>query len=70
MCNTINIEVDCKNSTKTCSACGSLTGPTGWDGLEVRNWQCGRCGTAHYRDAINALISGRGATSNKWNQHR
>lgn len=57
------VEVSPRNSTKTCSICGGLTGPTGWDGLAVRHWRCIGCGTLHDRDqnaAINALIAGAG----------
>lgn len=57
------VEVASRNSTRTCSACGALTGPTGWRGLKVRRWDCSACGAHHDRDcnaAINALIAGRG----------
>ena len=57
------IEVASKNSTKICSECGSLSGPTGWVGLSVRNWACKECGTPHDRDinaAINTLKTGAG----------
>lgn len=57
------IEVASKNSTRTCSECGSLSGPTGWIGLSVRNWVCRECGTPHDRDvnaAINTLKTGAG----------
>lgn len=57
------IEVSSRNSTRTCSACGALTGPTGWAGLKVREWDCGACGAHHDRDvnaAVNTLIAGRG----------
>ncbi|MFC4334571.1 RNA-guided endonuclease InsQ/TnpB family protein [Salininema proteolyticum] len=37
-------------STRLCSACGALTGPSGLEGLKVRRWECG-CGTALDRDA-------------------
>lgn len=60
---TIYVEPDSKNSTRTCSACGALTGPQGWAGLKVREWDCGACGAHHDRDtnaAMNALISGAG----------
>ncbi|HLX53458.1 MAG TPA: RNA-guided endonuclease TnpB family protein [Aquella sp.] len=75
------IEVDCKFSTMTCSTCNARTGPTGWEGLKVRNWECTECGTLHDRDinaAINTLNSGLGIshentvkteiqkTSNEW----
>jgi putative transposase len=58
-------EVPSRNSTKTCSACGSLSGPTGYAGLSVRQWQCADCGSAHDRDvnaAINTLHAGVGTT--------
>jgi len=57
------LEVPSKNSTKTCSAYGSLSGPTGYAGLQVRQWTCADCGSAHDRDvnaAINTLIAGVG----------
>lgn len=57
------IEAPSRNSTRTCSACGALTGPTGWAGLSVRQWVCVGCGTEHDRDvnaAVNTLIVGRG----------
>jgi transposase len=59
------LEVPSKNSTKTCSACGSLSGPTGYAGLSVRQWTCADCGSAHDRDvnaAINTLYAGVGTT--------
>ncbi len=58
------IEVDSRNSTKTCSACWCLSGPTGWKGLSVRQWTCAECGASHDRDvnaAINTLIAGAGS---------
>lgn len=57
------VEPVSRNSTKTCSSCGGLTGPTGWSGLAVRHWRCTGCGTLHDRDqnaAKNALIAGAG----------
>jgi putative transposase len=42
-----------RNTTRTCSVCGSLTGPTGTDMLGVRRWDCPECGTGHDRD-VNA----------------
>jgi putative transposase len=59
------LEVPSKNSTKTCSVCGSLSGPTGYAGLLVRQWTCSACGAVHDRDvnaAINTLIAGVGIT--------
>jgi putative transposase len=42
-------------STRLCSECGALTGPTGLAGLRVRLWECG-CGARHDRD-VNAEIN-------------
>jgi putative transposase len=59
------LEIPSKNSTKTCSACGSLSGPTGYAGLSVRQWTCSACGADHDRDvnaAINTLHAGVGIT--------
>ncbi len=55
------IEVASRNSTRTCSACGALSGPAGYAGLSVREWVCG-CGAKHDRDvnaAINTLTWGQ-----------
>lgn len=60
------IEVASRNSTKTCSSCGSLSGPSGWNGLSVRHWQC-CCGAEHDRDinaSINTLLLGLERASN------
>lgn len=59
----VYVEVESRNSTKTCSVCGALSGPSGLAGLKVREWDCGACGAHHDRDvnaAMNALISGAG----------
>jgi IS605 OrfB family transposase len=64
------IEVDGKYSTMTCSTCGHLTGPTGLNGLAVRQWRCKDCGSLHDRDvnaAINTLLVGVGATHERVN---
>ncbi|MHB1544117.1 MAG: zinc ribbon domain-containing protein [Gammaproteobacteria bacterium] len=56
-----------KYSTKTCSVCGCLSGPTGRDGLVVRDWRCKGRGTHHDRDvnaAQNTLILGLERPSN------
>jgi putative transposase len=50
-----------RNTTRTCSSCGALTGPTGLDMLVVRRWECSECGVTHDRDvnaARNILIVG------------
>jgi IS605 OrfB family transposase len=42
-----------RNTSRTCSSCGSLTGPHGVNGLHVRRWVCRNCGESHDRD-VNA----------------
>ena len=49
------IEVSSRNSTKTCSNCGALSGPTGLCALAVRQWRCD-CGSLNDRD-VNAAIN-------------
>jgi transposase len=59
------VEVSPKNSTRRCSACGSLSGPTAYAALSVRAWACAACGAAHDRDvnaAINTLLLGLGTS--------
>jgi putative transposase len=49
------------NSSRTCSSCGSLTGPQGVNGLRVRTWMCPECGSTQDRDvnaARNILAAG------------
>lgn len=58
------IEVSSRNSTRTCSACGRLSGPSGFAGLSVREWVCSECGTRQDRDvnaALNTLLAARSA---------
>lgn len=43
-------------TTQTCFDCGSIGGPKGAEGLEVRRWVCGCCGTVHDRD-LNAAVN-------------
>ena len=50
------IKVNSRNTTKTCSTCGSLTGPAGLSGLAVRHWRCSACGAYHDRDINSAMI--------------
>jgi putative transposase len=50
-----------RNTTRACSFCGTLTGPTGQDRLAVRHWDCPECGAGHDRDenaARNILYAG------------
>jgi len=42
-----------RNTSRTCSSCGSLSGPQGVNGLRVRQWMCSQCGDWHDRD-VNA----------------
>ena len=49
------------NTTRKCSHCGELTGPTGIAELHVRNWICSKCNTAHDRD-VNAALNIRSNT--------
>jgi putative transposase len=51
-----------RNTTRTCSNCKALTGPSGLDMLAVRTWVCRECGVTHDRDvnaARNILSAGR-----------
>jgi putative transposase len=66
------IEVPSKNSTRTCSECGCLSGPTGLSGLAVRQWRCPDCGSEHDRDvnaARNTLLLGMGSPSSLDSRH-
>ena len=52
-----------RNTTRACSYCGALSGPTGVSALDVRTWDCSSCGTSHDRDsnaAMNILRIGLG----------
>jgi putative transposase len=60
-----------RNTTRTCSNCGSLKGPTGLDKLFVRQWICHACGVTHDRDvnaARNILAAGRCCPSVRGNE--
>jgi putative transposase len=59
------VEPDSRNSTRICSSCGALTGPSGWAGLPVRFWDCACGASTHDRDinaARNVLKAAVGAT--------
>jgi len=42
-------------TTRTCSDCGSISGPKGREGLVVREWRCSDCGAVHDRDVNSAI---------------
>jgi putative transposase len=42
-----------RNTTRACSSCKALTGPSGLAMLDVRTWVCRECGVTHDRD-VNA----------------
>jgi putative transposase len=55
-----------KNTTRACSSCRALTGPTGLDMLVVKTWVCSACGDTHDRNvnaAKNILFAWRCSTS-------
>jgi putative transposase len=65
------IIVNERDSTRTCSRCKALTGPTGLDMLVVRTWVCSACGVTHDRDvnsARNHLSAGRSPPSVSGNE--
>jgi IS605 OrfB family transposase len=43
-----------RNTTRECSNCKALTGPSGLDMLVVRTWVCRECGVTHDRDVNSA----------------
>jgi transposase len=43
-----------RNTTRACSFCRTLSGPTGKDMLDVRQWECSECGAGHDRDENSA----------------
>jgi IS605 OrfB family transposase len=60
-----------RDSTRTCSNCKALTGPTGLDMVVVRIWVCSACGVTHDRDvnsARNHLSAGRLPPSTSGNE--
>jgi putative transposase len=65
------IIVNERDSTRACSNCKALTGPTGLDMLVVRIWVCSACGVTHDRDvnsARNHLSAGRSPPSVSGNE--
>ncbi|MFR0601168.1 zinc ribbon domain-containing protein, partial [Lactobacillus equicursoris] len=57
------IEIDKRNTTQRCHACGSIMGHNGHEKLTLkdREWDCPMCGVHHIRDynaALNILEKG------------
>src|SRR6202012_2632066 len=60
-----------RNTSRTCSTCGALTGPKGVNELRVRTWMCHECGVIHDRDenaAKNIRSAGRKPPSMSGNE--
>jgi putative transposase len=60
-----------RNTTRTCSSCRALSGPSGLDMLVVRIWICHECGVTHDRDvnaARNILSAERRPPSMRGNE--
>ncbi len=60
-----------RNTTRACSSCRALTGPSGLDKLVVRRWVCSGCSVTHDRDvnaARNILAAGRCCPSVRGNE--
>jgi len=61
-----------RNTSRSCSSCGALSGPSGLRQLAVRRWECAHCGEWHDRDvnaARNILRAGsRCGTSVRGNE--
>ena len=56
-------------STRRCSCCHELTGPSGRMEMNVRTWTCSDCGTRHDRDqnaARNLLQEGSASQTSLW----
>jgi IS605 OrfB family transposase len=59
------------NTTRACSSCKALTGPTGLEMLAVRIWVCSECGDTHDSDinaARNIQFAGRCPPSIRGNE--
>ena len=50
------LEVPEAYTTRQCSCCGKLTGPSGSNDLNVREWKCSSCGSLRDRD-VNAALN-------------
>jgi len=49
-------EVNESYTSVTCSCCKKRTGPSGLEGLRIREWTCPGCGALHSRD-VNAAVN-------------
>jgi putative transposase len=55
-----------RNTTRACSSCGCISGPSGLRQLVVRAWKCSECGSDHDRDinaARNILVRAKALAS-------
>lgn len=50
------IEVDERNTSRSCSVCGADSGPKGIAEIGIRRWECEVCGASHDRD-VNAALN-------------
>jgi putative transposase len=60
-----------RNTSRECSDCHALTGPTGLAMLSVRTWTCSACGVTHDRNvnsAKNFVSAWRSTTSVSGNE--
>lgn len=48
------LEINESKTTVTCSGCGAESGPSGAEGLKIRQWTCSVCGANHGRDENSA----------------
>lgn len=48
------LEINEAYTTVTCSACNNRTGPSGLEGLRIREWTCRACGITHECRDVNA----------------
>jgi putative transposase len=63
--------IDERNTTRACSSCRALTGPSGLDSLVVRSWMCSGCRDIHDRNVNagkNILFAGRCSLSVSGNE--
>jgi putative transposase len=57
------IDIKEPGTTCQCPDCGARSGPSGLEGLNIREWTCTNCGTFHQRDFAAARSIGRRAAA-------